>query len=121
MDDNGKRRFMRRQARAVAASVDLPRRHALVWAGGALVAIAGAALLGRKAAAMTLVEADAQTQALLHSACGQVAYHNQLLAEARAVLEGRGKVGPRAELAAVDCPICGCRLQLDDKKTNSPR
>jgi hypothetical protein len=109
------------RARAAAASVDLPRRRALVWAGGALLAVAGAALASRKAAAMTLVEADAQTQALLHSACGQVAYHNQLIADARAALEGSGKVGPRAELAALDCPICGCRLQLDDKKTDPPR
>ena len=112
---------MRRRSGTAVAGVALPRRHALVWAGGALLAVAGAALAGRKAAAMTPVEADAQTRALLHSACGQVAYHNQLLAEARAALEGRGKVGPRAELAVVDCPICGCRLPLDDKKTDPPR
>ena len=112
---------MRRQTKAIVATADVPRREALIWAGGALLAVAGAALFARKAAAMTLVEADAQTQALLHSACGQVAYHNKLIADARAALEGGGKVGPRVELAALDCPICGCRLQLDDKKVDPTR
>ncbi len=113
---------MRRRTKAIATTaVDLPRRQALIWAGGALLAVAGTALLARRAAAMTLVEADAQTQALFHSACGQVAYHNKLIADARAALEGSGKVGPRVELAALDCPICGCKLQLDDKKADPAR
>jgi hypothetical protein len=101
---------MRRHARAIAATTEMPRRHALVWAGGALLAAAGVALFARKAAAITLVEADAETQALYHSACGPIAYHEQIIAEARAALEGRTP----AEPIAITCPICGCRLALDE-------
>lgn len=109
-----------RQPKAIAATETVSRRHALVWAGGALLAVAGAALLARKAAAITLVEADAKTQALYHSVCGPVAYHEQLIADARAALEGT-RPGPRAELATLDCPVCGCHLRLDDPKVDAPR
>lgn len=111
---------MRRQSKAIATTVDLPRRHALIWAGGALLALAGTALFARKAAAITLVEADEKTQALYHSVCGPVAYHEKMVADARAALEGL-RPGPRAELAALDCPVCGCRLRLDDTKVDPPR
>lgn len=111
---------MRRESKAIATTADVPRRQSLIWAGGALLALAGSALFARKAAAITLVEADGQTQALFHSACGPVAYHDRLVAEARAALEG-GKVVPRTELAVLDCPVCGCKLRLDDKKVDPPR
>lgn len=112
---------MRQDKKVVAVAADMSRRQALVWAGGALLAVAGVALLARKAAAMTLVEADAQTQALFHSACGPVAYHDKVLADARAALEGGNKAGPPVALAPVDCPVCGCRLQADNGKAEPPR
>jgi hypothetical protein len=99
----------------------MPRRRAIVWAGGALLTVAGAALFGRKAVAITLVEADEQTQALFHSACGPIAYHEKMLAEARAALEGRVSNGPRVVQGAIDCPVCGCRLALDERKPDPPR
>lgn len=109
---------MRRTPKVIAATVDLPRRQALIWAGGALLALAGTALFARKAAAITLIEADEKTQALYHSACGPVAYHEKLLADAKAALRG---AAPGPELAMVDCPVCGCRLRLDDPKVDPPR
>ena len=112
---------MRRESKAIATTADLPRRQSLIWAGGAVLALAGSALFARKAAAITLVEADAQTQALFHSACGAVAYHDRLVAELRAALDGGGKVGPVDDRAAIDCPVCGCRLRLDDKKVDPSR
>ncbi|TWT10548.1 hypothetical protein [Reyranella sp. CPCC 100927] len=111
---------MRRTSKVIAATADMPRRQALIWAGGALLALAGTALFARKAAAITLVEADEKTQALYHSVCGPVAYHEKLVADARAALEG-SRPGPRAELASLDCPVCGCRLRLDEAKVDAPR
>ncbi|HKU98760.1 MAG TPA: hypothetical protein VJR58_25935 [Vineibacter sp.] len=109
---------MRRKSKAIATSVDLPRRQALIWAGGAVLAVAGMALFARKGMAITLVEADAKTQALYHSVCGPVAYHEKLLADARAALQ-RGV--PQSELAMLDCPVCGCHLRLDDSKVDPRR
>jgi len=109
---------MRRTPKVIAATVDLPRRQALIWAGGALLALSGTALFARKSAAITLVEADEKTQALYHSVCGPVAYHEKLLADARAALQ-RGV--PLTELAMLDCPVCGCHLRLDDPKVNPTR
>lgn len=47
------------------------------------------------------------------AACGgQQAYHAQLLADAQAVLGGRelSEEEKRQLLAAMSCPLCGCRL-----------
>ncbi|MCW5746727.1 MAG: hypothetical protein KIT36_11065 [Alphaproteobacteria bacterium] len=113
---------MRRQAKAIAATATATtRRQAVVWAGGALLAVAGVALLGRRAHAITLMEADEKTQALYHAACGPVAYHERVVAEARAALAGRGPTAPQVAQDTVACPVCGCRLALDDGRSGRSR
>ena len=76
---------------------------------------AGAALLaGKPAAAFTEKPMDAETHKLYASACGgagATAYHQELLAEARAKLPaGISEAQIEAAMAALTCPICGCRL-----------
>ena len=78
---------------------------------------AGALLLaGRQArAALKLSPMDAETHEAYRNACGGPevrAYHEQLLAEARAQLAGTMSAKELdAALAALTCPICGCRLE----------
>lgn len=96
-------------------AIDAGRRQALVWAGAALLGAAGAVLLGRRAGAISLVEADVETQALFHQACGPVAYHQQLLDDLQRKLLSTGKLD-RAPDQVVGCPVCGCRLRLDPPK-----
>lgn len=76
---------------------------------------AGAALLaGKPAAAFTQKTMDAETHKLYASACGgpdATAYHQELLAEAKAKLpSGISDAQIEAAMAALTCPICGCRL-----------
>jgi hypothetical protein len=76
---------------------------------------AGAALLaGRSAAAFTEKPMDAETHKLFANACGgagATAYHQELLAEAKARLPtGISDTEIEAAMAALTCPICGCRL-----------
>jgi hypothetical protein len=78
---------------------------------------AGALLLpGRQAkAALKLAPMDAETHAAFKNACGGPdvrAYHEQLLADARAKLAGTmSEKEIDATLAALTCPICGCHLE----------
>jgi hypothetical protein len=76
---------------------------------------AGAALLAAKrAAAFTQKPMDAETHKLFANACGgseAKAYHQQLITEAKAQLPtGISDAEIEAALAALTCPICGCRL-----------
>ena len=76
---------------------------------------AGAALLtGKRAAAFTQKPMDAETHKLYANACGgpeAKAYHQELLAEARAQLpSGINDAEIEAAISALTCPICGCRL-----------
>jgi len=76
---------------------------------------AGAAMLaGKPAAAFTQKAMDAETHKLYANACSGTeakAYHQQLVAEAKAQLpSGTGDAQIEAALAALTCPICGCRL-----------
>jgi hypothetical protein len=76
---------------------------------------AGAVLLaGKQAAAFTEKPMDAETHKLYTNACGgpdAKAYHQQLLAEAKAQLpSGISETQIEAAMAALTCPICGCRL-----------
>ncbi len=82
-------------------------------------ALAGAAsgallLAGKPAAAFTEKPMDAETHKLYANACGgpeAKAYHRQLLAEAKAQLpSGTSDAEIEAAMAALTCPICGCRL-----------
>jgi len=78
---------------------------------------AGALLVaGRQAkAALKLSPMDAETHAAYKNACGGPevrAYHDQLLAEAKAKYAGTmSDKDLDAALAALTCPICGCRLE----------
>jgi len=77
----------------------------------------GALLLpGRQAAAaLKLSPMDAETHAAYKNACGGPevrAYHDQLLADARAKYAGTmSDKDLEAALSALTCPICGCRLE----------
>lgn len=108
-------RTRNRGAVARTEAVDAGRRQALIWAGAALLGTAAAVLVTRRAGAISLVEADAETQALFHQACGPVAYHQQLLDDLQRKLLSTGKLD-RAPDQVVGCPVCGCRLRLDPPK-----
>jgi len=76
---------------------------------------AGAVLISRKqAAAFTQKPMDAETHKLYANACGgpeTKAYHQELLAAAKAQLpSGISDAEIEAAIAALTCPICGCRL-----------
>jgi hypothetical protein len=76
---------------------------------------AGAALVaGGPAAAFTQKPMDAETYKLYANACGgseATAYHQQLLTDAKAQLpSGISEAEIQAAIAALTCPICGCKL-----------
>jgi hypothetical protein len=76
---------------------------------------AGALLLaGKEAAAFAVKPMDAETHKLYANACGGAdarAYHQQLLVEAKAQLpSSTSDTDIEAAMAALTCPICGCRL-----------
>ena len=76
---------------------------------------AGAVLLaGKPATAFTQKPMDAETHKLYANACGgpdAKAYHQQILAEAKAQLpSGTGDAEIETAMAALTCPVCGCRL-----------
>jgi hypothetical protein len=76
---------------------------------------AGALLLsGQEAAAFTVKSMDAETHKLYANACGGAdaqTYHQQLLLEAKAKLAASASDAEiEAAVAALSCPICGCRL-----------
>jgi len=76
---------------------------------------AGAALLAAKSAtAFTEKPMDTETHKLYANACGgsdAKIYHRQLLVEAKAQLpSGTTDSQIEAAMAALTCPICGCRL-----------
>ena len=76
---------------------------------------AGALLLaGKEAAAFAVKPLDVETHKLYANACGGAdaqAYHQQLLIEAKAQLpSGTSDTDIEAAMAALTCPICGCRL-----------
>jgi hypothetical protein len=76
---------------------------------------AGAALLAaRQAAAFTQKPMDAETHKLYANACSgeeTKAYHQQLLDEAKAQLpSGISDAEVETAIAALTCPICGCKL-----------
>ena len=78
-------------------------------------ASAGAVLFaGKPAAAFAQKPMDAETHKLYASACGNpdaTGYHQQLLAEAKAQLPSTvADAEIEAAMAALTCPVCGCRL-----------
>ncbi|HUK10575.1 MAG TPA: hypothetical protein VLX09_22075 [Stellaceae bacterium] len=68
----------------------------------------------RSATAFAIKPMDAKTQEEYANVCGspeQRAYHQQLLAEAKAKLSATMTDAEiEAALAQLTCPICGCRL-----------
>jgi hypothetical protein len=75
----------------------------------------GAALIaGRSATAFTQKPMDAETHKLYVTACGgpeATVYHREFLAQAKAQLpKAISNAEIEAAMAALTCPICGCRL-----------
>jgi hypothetical protein len=89
------------------AMIDTARRRFL-----ASSAIFGAAALtATKAIALSLETDNAEAEKLYLSACAaQNSYHQQLLAEVTAKLDGRPQQEIDAAVAALKCPFCGCPI-----------
>ena len=91
----------------------LTRRRFLSTTGLAGAGAGAALLTGKAAAAFTQKPMDAETHKLYANACGggASAYHQQLLTEARAQLpSGITDAEIETAMAALTCPVCGCRL-----------
>ena len=92
----------------------LTRRRFLSATALAGAGAGGVLLAGKQAAAFTQKPMDAETHKLYANACGgpdAKAYHQELLAEAKAKLpSGINEAQIEAAMAALTCPICGCRL-----------
>jgi len=81
----------------------------------ATTALAGGSLLmAGTAGAFTVQPMDAETHKLYANACGgseAKAYHQELLLEAKAKLPaGTSEQDIETALAALTCPVCGCKL-----------
>lgn len=88
--------------------IDTARRRFL--ASGAVVAAAG--LTSAKALAFSLDSGNAEAEELYLSACtAQNSYHQQLLAEVTARLDGRPQQEIDAAAAALTCPFCRCPVR----------
>lgn len=104
---------MKHRKSALTAAFD---RRALLAGGAALAAGAAAVALSRPARAFNQEDADAKTQALYHSACGNNADHAKLVSDAKSALAGRQAERLRQfdiNAQGVACPVCGCRVALD--------
>jgi len=92
----------------------LTRRRFLSTTGLAGAGAGAALLTGKAAAAFTQKPMDAETHKLYANACGgpdAKAYHQQILAEAKAKLpSGISDTEIESAMAALTCPVCGCRL-----------
>jgi len=90
------------------------RRHFLSTTSLAAAGAGAVLLTGKKAAAFTQKPMDAETHKLYANACGgpdATGYHQELLAEAKAKLPSTiSEAEIEAAMAALTCPICGCRL-----------
>ncbi len=86
------------------------RRHVLA----ATAVSAGAAALPTAARAFSFSESNVATRELYENACGQRAFHDELIAEVRQVLGEKGYEASEAEVRAavrsLSCPVCGCPL-----------
>ena len=92
----------------------LTRRRFLSTTGLAGAGAGAALLTGKAASAFTQKPMDAETHKLYANACGgpdAKAYHQQILAEAEAQLpSGISDAEIETAMAALTCPVCGCRL-----------
>ncbi len=94
--------------------MSLSRRRFLSTTALGGLSAAGAVVAGQSAAAFTQKPMDAETHKLYANACGGAEakeYHQQLLTEAKAQLpSGISETEIEAALAALTCPVCGCKL-----------
>ena len=91
----------------------LTRRRFLSTTALAGAGLVGMLILGRRAAAFSVMPASAETQRLYLSACSTKdgAYHRQLVADVKAELQGRATDEQiEAAIAATACQICGCPI-----------
>ncbi len=95
-------------------SMSLSRRRFLSTSALGSLGASAALLAGKSAAAFTQKPMDAETHKLYANACSgdeAKAYHQQLLTEAKAQLpSGISEAEIQAAIAALTCPICGCKL-----------
>ena len=92
---------------------DAVTRRAALRLGLTGLGVTALAMIGlpRSLFAFTLQEADVPTTTAYHSACGNVAYHQKLADEVRAILITR-HMPADAVPQEVACPICGCKVAL---------
>ena len=68
-----------------------------------------------KAWAFSVEQMSVETEALAMSACqapgATNSYHQQLIADITAALQGKPQAEIDAQLAAAICPICGCPIE----------
>ena len=68
-----------------------------------------------RAFAFSVEPMNAKTEALYFSACQAPGvpntYHQQLIAEITAALQGKPQAEIDAQLAATICPLCGCPIE----------
>lgn len=81
----------------------------------AVLGLAGVTASASRALAFSVEQTNVDTEALAMSAC-QVAgrpnaYHQQLIAQITAALQGRPQPEINAQLAAATCPLCGCPIE----------
>jgi len=81
----------------------------------ALLGMAGVAVGASRARAFSVEQVNVDTEALAMSACQAAvrpnAYHQQLIDQITAALQGRPQPEINAQLAAAICPICGCPIE----------
>jgi hypothetical protein len=80
----------------------------------AMLGVAGATVGASKALALSVESMNPETEALYLSACqvpgAPSAYHQQLIADIMAALQGKPQTEIDARLSAATCPLCGCPI-----------
>jgi hypothetical protein len=73
-------------------------------------------LLSGRSRALTLEPADARSQRLYLSVCGEAdaERHARLIAEIEARMQDRPRAEIDATIARTHCPVCGCALVRGD-------
>lgn len=82
--------------------------------GSAVLGMGGASLGASNALAFSAEQVDAETEALAMGACqasgAGASFHERLLTEIVAALQGKSTAEIQAQIAGATCPLCGCAL-----------
>ena len=94
-------------------TLTLSRRRFLL--SSAVLGVAGMMVGASRALAFSVEQMSVEVEALALSACRAAgapnSYHQQLIADITAALQGKPQPEINSRLAAAICPICGCRIQ----------